>query len=170
MCSKDFDYKGLDFPWDISFGDTPAHTNRAACPEQGSGHTEIHISGDIAYLAWQRWQATHDVAWLRAVGWPLIKGVVEYYTSRVTPLNYTAAGAPAVLAAPALAPAPAAALAQDSPSSDCSEVRKNKDIGKLTLSSVNLSTVEDSPGSCCALCEAHLHCLAYTYIEVRAHT
>ena len=26
----------------------------------GRGHTEIHISGDIAFLAWQYWQVARD--------------------------------------------------------------------------------------------------------------
>ena len=73
--------------WDVAFGATPANTQRGSCPENGQGHTEIHIGGDIAFLAYQRWMATHDVAWLKETGWPLVSGVARYYASRATPVD-----------------------------------------------------------------------------------
>ena len=46
---------------------------------------EHHVSGDIAFSAWQYYSATGDVAWLRAVGWPLLAGIADYHLARVTP-------------------------------------------------------------------------------------
>ena len=79
-CAKQYKYEGLDFPWDLSYGATSSN----ACPEDGNAHSEIHISGDIAYLAYQRWMATHDVEWLKTTGWDVISGVAKYYASRAT--------------------------------------------------------------------------------------
>ena len=50
-CAKENGFDGLDYPWDLAYGDSSGQ-----CPEKGKGHTEIHISGDIAFLAWQKWQ------------------------------------------------------------------------------------------------------------------
>ncbi|MFE0171408.1 discoidin domain-containing protein [Streptomyces sp. NPDC059002] len=44
-----------------------------------------HLQGDIALAAWQYYLSTGDRAWLRERGWPLLKGVAEYWTSRTTP-------------------------------------------------------------------------------------
>ena len=158
FCSSAFHYRGLDFPWDISFGCTARHTNKGACPEDGSGHTEIHISGDIAFFAWQRWQATHDLPWLKTVGWPLIKGVADYYVSRATPIK------PADADGDQTVPVPVQRLeAAKTPTPQCTAVEKNKDIGKLTLGSMNMSA-DAAPADCCAACAAHLHCAAYTFV------
>ncbi|MFF1735090.1 discoidin domain-containing protein [Streptomyces sp. NPDC058247] len=46
--------------------------------------TQNHLQGDIALAAWQFYLATGDRAWLRSRGWPLLKGLAEYWTSRVT--------------------------------------------------------------------------------------
>jgi hypothetical protein len=91
-CAHEYKFDGLDFPWDIAYGATPASTNKGACPEDGQGHTEIHIGGDIAFLAWQRYMATADVEWLKSTGWPLISGVAKYYASRATPADDHALG------------------------------------------------------------------------------
>jgi hypothetical protein len=79
-CAKQYKYEGLDYPWDLTYGAKSSN----ACPEDGNAHTEIHISGDIAYFAYQRWMATHDVKWLKSTGWGLISGVAKYYASRAT--------------------------------------------------------------------------------------
>ena len=48
---------------------------------------EQHVSGDIAFAVRQYYYATADTAWLRAVGWPLVKGVAAFYAARVEPSN-----------------------------------------------------------------------------------
>ena len=46
--------------------------------------TQIHLQGDIALAAWQYYLATGDTAWLRGRGWPMLKGIAEFWASRVT--------------------------------------------------------------------------------------
>ena len=63
---------------------------------QGSDR-EIHISGDIALAAWNYY--THgpssDHEWLSTVGFPLLKGVCEFYMSKIAIDNPgAAAGSP----------------------------------------------------------------------------
>lgn len=41
-----------------------------------------HISGDVALATWQYWQSTHDVDWLRASGYPLLRGIADFWASR----------------------------------------------------------------------------------------
>ena len=53
------------------------------------GEYEQHISGDIVLAARQYWYATADKDWLAAIGFPLAKGVAEFYAKRVTPRSYT---------------------------------------------------------------------------------
>ena len=53
----------------------------------------VMSGGDIAFLAYQRWMATHDLMWLKTTGWPLISGVAKYYASRATPADTHALGA-----------------------------------------------------------------------------
>ena len=79
-CAKQYKYEGLDYPWDLTYG----AKSSSACPERGNAHSEIHISGDVAFFAYQRWMATHDVEWLKSTGWDLISGVAKYYASRTT--------------------------------------------------------------------------------------
>ena len=66
-----------------------------ACCLQGRGKIgewgeyEQHISGDIVQAARQYWYATADKDWLEEIGFPLAKGVAEFYAKRVTPRAYT---------------------------------------------------------------------------------
>jgi trehalose/maltose hydrolase-like predicted phosphorylase len=53
------------------------------------GEFEQHISGDIVLAARQYWYATADKEWLEEIGFPLAKGVAEFYAKRVTPRAYT---------------------------------------------------------------------------------
>ncbi|MCP5996120.1 hypothetical protein NL385_28680, partial [Klebsiella pneumoniae] len=46
--------------------------------------TQNHLQGDIALAAWQYWLATGDRAWLRRDGAPLLRGLAEFWASRVT--------------------------------------------------------------------------------------
>ncbi|MEU2718797.1 discoidin domain-containing protein [Streptomyces sp. NPDC007205] len=75
--------KGLFFPW--------TSTSRGQlwteCQSWNPPHcvTQDHLQGDIALAAWQYYLATGDRAWLRSHGWPLLRGLAEYWASRVTP-------------------------------------------------------------------------------------
>lgn len=74
--------KGLMYPW--------TSASRGAlwteCQSWFPPHcvTQNHLQGDIALAAWQYYLATGDRAWLRSRGWPLLKGLAQYWTSRVT--------------------------------------------------------------------------------------
>ncbi|WP_324771714.1 glycosyl hydrolase family 65 protein, partial [Streptomyces kunmingensis] len=73
---------GLMYPW------TSASSGRlwSECQSWNPPHcvTQNHLQGDIALAAWQYYQATGDRTWLRERGWPLLKGLAKYWTSRVT--------------------------------------------------------------------------------------
>ena len=47
---------------------------------------EQHVTGDVGFAVRQYWYQTHDVEWLRAVGWPLARGIAAYYAARLTPM------------------------------------------------------------------------------------
>ncbi|MEU4997345.1 glycosyl hydrolase family 65 protein [Streptomyces sp. NPDC021622] len=74
--------KGLFYPW--------TSASRGAlwseCQSWYPPHCvqQNHLQGDIALAAWQYYLATGDRAWLRSRGWPLLKGIAEYWTSRTT--------------------------------------------------------------------------------------
>ena len=74
-------FKGAMYPWE-------------ADPENGSeqipyfahvlSEREIHINADVAIAQWQYWLATHDRAWLKQNGWPVIRNVADFWASRAT--------------------------------------------------------------------------------------
>ncbi len=72
--------KGTMYPWE-------------ADPQTGVDQTphfaydvyrEIHVNADVAIAQWQYYLATGDKAWLKRDGWPVIRGVARFWTSRVT--------------------------------------------------------------------------------------
>ncbi|MCL3782650.1 glycoside hydrolase family 65 protein [Prolixibacteraceae bacterium JC049] len=71
-------YDGLMFPWESAESgseDTPVWAL--------SGPFEHHISSDIAFAFWNYYLVTKDVKWLKEKGYPVIKGVADYWVSRV---------------------------------------------------------------------------------------
>ncbi|WP_427920183.1 discoidin domain-containing protein [Streptomyces sp. cg40] len=74
--------KGLFFPW------TSASRGLLwnECQSWQPPHclTQNHLQGDIALAASQYYLATGDRTWLRAEGRPLLNGLAQYWTSRVT--------------------------------------------------------------------------------------
>ncbi|GGO34520.1 discoidin domain-containing protein [Streptomyces lasiicapitis] len=74
--------KGLFYPW------TSASRGRlwTECQSWYPPHCvqQNHLQGDIALAAWQYYLATGDRAWLRAHGWPLLRGIAEYWAGRTT--------------------------------------------------------------------------------------
>ncbi|MFD6836825.1 discoidin domain-containing protein [Streptomyces diastaticus] len=75
-------FEGLFFPWtSASSGDLWGE-----CQSWNPPHcvTQNHLQGDIALAAWQYWLATGDRAWLRRDGAPLLRGLAEFWASRVT--------------------------------------------------------------------------------------
>ncbi|NLU71284.1 haloacid dehalogenase [Streptomyces sp. HNM0575] len=45
--------------------------------------TQNHLQSDIALATWQHYLATGDTKWLRARGWPVLRGIAEFWASRV---------------------------------------------------------------------------------------
>lgn len=71
-------YRGAKFPWestDSGFEDIPPHNLY--------GNFEDHITADIAIAAWQYYQVTQDLDWLKKKGFPIIKECAEFWVSRV---------------------------------------------------------------------------------------
>ncbi|WP_299528277.1 glycosyl hydrolase family 65 protein [uncultured Streptomyces sp.] len=73
-------YEGLFYPW------TSASRGRLdqECQSWDPPHclTQIHLQGDIALAVWQYWLATGDRAWLESRGWPLLRGIADFWSSR----------------------------------------------------------------------------------------
>jgi len=44
--------------------------------------TQNHLQSDIALAAWQYYLATHDTGWLRERGWPVLKGIADFWAGR----------------------------------------------------------------------------------------
>jgi trehalose/maltose hydrolase-like predicted phosphorylase len=72
-------YEGAMFPWES------AYTGVETCPLWAdTGLREQHISADISLAVWQYWSVTQDREWLRDVAYPILKGVADFFVSRVT--------------------------------------------------------------------------------------
>jgi trehalose/maltose hydrolase-like predicted phosphorylase len=71
-------YAGAMFPWESAADgseDTPVWAL--------TGPFQHHISADIAWACWKYYQVTKDKDWLRSRGFPIIKAVADFWTSRV---------------------------------------------------------------------------------------
>jgi trehalose/maltose hydrolase-like predicted phosphorylase len=71
-------YQGAMYPWESTT------TGQEETPVWAlTGPFQHHISGDIAWAAWQYYSVTKDKEWLRTRGWPMIKEVADFFASRV---------------------------------------------------------------------------------------
>jgi trehalose/maltose hydrolase-like predicted phosphorylase len=71
-------FKGVMFPWesaDDGSEDTPIWAI--------TGPFQHHITADIGWSYWKYYQLTKDKEWLRQKGYPMLKEVAEFWTSRV---------------------------------------------------------------------------------------
>jgi protein-glucosylgalactosylhydroxylysine glucosidase len=71
-------YAGAMFPWESAADgseDTPVWAL--------TGPFQHHISADVAWACWKYYQVTKDQDWLRSRGFPIIKEVADFWTSRV---------------------------------------------------------------------------------------
>jgi len=48
------------------------------------GEREIHVNADVAIAQWQYYLASGDRRWLADHGWPVIRDVADFWTSRAT--------------------------------------------------------------------------------------
>ena len=69
------------FPWESCVTGTEVQFGRGKIGPWGE--YEQHISGDIALAARQYWYTTNDKAWLSSIGFPLVKGIADFYSKRV---------------------------------------------------------------------------------------
>lgn len=71
-------YKGAMFPWESA-----ASGNEETPVWALSGPFEHHITADVAIAAWNYFCVTHDTAWLREKGYPLLQQTADFWASRV---------------------------------------------------------------------------------------
>lgn len=72
-------FAGAKYPWEA---DPQNGTEQILFAAHRLSVGEIHVNADIAIAQWQYWLATHDRAWLREHGWPVIRDVAAFWTSR----------------------------------------------------------------------------------------
>lgn len=78
--AKQYGAKGLMYPWE-----SDPQTGVDNTPHFAYGvYREIHVNADIAIAQWQYYLATGDKSWLKQDGWPVIRGIAEFWDSRVT--------------------------------------------------------------------------------------
>lgn len=79
-----FGYKGSMHAWTAAYGGRPF----GCCDGKGGYEDclEQHVTGDIAFSAWQYFQATRNVTWLQQRGWPLLAHIADFFMSRITPV------------------------------------------------------------------------------------
>ena len=74
-----YGYAGAMYPWESD------GAGNESCPVRAlTGLFEHHITADIAIAAWNYYRMYGDRDWLRKDGWPMIKAVAEFWTSRVS--------------------------------------------------------------------------------------
>ncbi|MEU3054675.1 glycosyl hydrolase family 65 protein [Streptomyces griseus] len=75
-------HDGLFYPW------TSASRGRldSECHSVDPPHclTQNHLQGDVSLAVWQYYLATGDRDWLAARGWPLLRGIADFWQSRAT--------------------------------------------------------------------------------------
>ncbi|MFF9896379.1 discoidin domain-containing protein [Streptomyces longispororuber] len=80
--ARAFGYKGLFYPWNSgSSGDLAKECHSVDPPHC---RTQIHLQADISLATWQYYLATKDTTWLRTRGWPVLKGIAEFWAGRVS--------------------------------------------------------------------------------------
>lgn len=71
-------YRGAMFPWESSASgneDTPVWAL--------TGPFQHHITGCVGWAFWKYFEVTKDSAWLREKGYPVLKEVADFWSSRV---------------------------------------------------------------------------------------
>ncbi|HEY8010211.1 MAG TPA: glycosyl hydrolase family 65 protein [Rudaea sp.] len=79
--ARDAGFQGAKYPWEA---DPENGTEQILHAAWILSRSEIHVNADVAIAQWQYWLATHDLKWLRADGWPVIRNVAEFWASRAT--------------------------------------------------------------------------------------
>ena len=72
-----YGYRGAMFPWESD------DAGEESCPTWAlTGPFEHHITADIGIAAWNYYCMSGDRNWLRKEGWPLLREVADFWTSR----------------------------------------------------------------------------------------
>lgn len=72
-----YGYRGAMFPWESD------DAGQEACPTWAlTGPFEHHITADIGIAAWNYFRMSGDRLWLEREGWPLLRDVADFWTSR----------------------------------------------------------------------------------------
>lgn len=74
-----YGYRGAMFPWESDDSGEEATPTHAL-----TGPFEHHITADIGIACWTYYCVTRDVRWLQREGYPLLKEIADFWTSRVT--------------------------------------------------------------------------------------
>ncbi len=77
----------LMFPWESAVTGTEVQFGGGSIGPWGQ--YEQHISGDVVLAARQFWYTTGDAAWLKEIGYPLARGVADFYARRVVAASTT---------------------------------------------------------------------------------
>lgn len=78
--AKQYGFRGTMYPWE-----SDPETGVDQTPNLGNKFfREIHVNADIAIAQWQYYLASGDEAWLKENGWPVIRGIAEFWVSRVS--------------------------------------------------------------------------------------
>lgn len=75
--------QGAFYPW--TSADTGDLENDCHSWDPPHCLTQNHLQSDIALATWHHFLATGDLRWLREQGWPVLRGIAEYWMGRVTP-------------------------------------------------------------------------------------
>ncbi|MFF1377466.1 glycosyl hydrolase family 65 protein [Streptomyces sp. NPDC058308] len=78
-------YHGLFYPWNSGSSGNLAEECHSVDPPHC--RTQIHLQSDISLATWQYYLATKDTRWLRGRGWPVMKGIAEFWADRVSRNN-----------------------------------------------------------------------------------
>lgn len=74
-----YGYRGAMFPWESDDSGEEATPTHAL-----TGPFEHHITTDIGIACWNYYCVTRDMRWLQREGYPLLKEIADFWTSRVT--------------------------------------------------------------------------------------
>jgi trehalose/maltose hydrolase-like predicted phosphorylase len=80
--AKNFGYEGAMFPWESD------DTGEEATPSWAlTGTFEHHITADVGIAFWNYFRVTRDLVWLREKGYPVMKEIADFWTSRAQQNN-----------------------------------------------------------------------------------
>ncbi|QDQ09992.1 glycosyl hydrolase family 65 protein [Streptomyces spectabilis] len=80
--ARSLGYKGLFYPWNSGSSGNLAKECHSVDPPHC--RTQIHLQSDVSLATWQYYLATKDTTWLRKRGWPVMKGIAEFWAGRVS--------------------------------------------------------------------------------------